>query len=103
MKAIYLAATLVFFTLTAVSQSKLYDLSLLQDRKSKNAFLFPGFKKQIPSVTYQSSISRIKKLPSDNMPCLITDISLIAPIPTLTFTPQGQTIPNPYFNSNRFD
>ncbi len=102
MKAIYLAASLIFFTMPAVSQSKLLELSLFPERKNKNAFLFPGFIKKIPLVTYQSSFSGIKQLLLDNMPCLIPDISLIAPIPTLKFNPQGQTIPNPYFNSNPF-
>jgi hypothetical protein len=102
MKAIYLAASLMFFSLAAVSQSKLSDLSFFPERKNTNAFLYRGFKKQNPLVNYQSIISGIKKLPLDNMPCLVTDISLTAPIPTLKFVTEGQTIPNPYFNSNRF-
>lgn len=98
MKAIYLAASLIFFTLTALSQSKLSDLSFFPERKSKNAFLFPGFKKQIPLATNQYSVSGIKKLPLDNMPCLIPDVSLTAPIPTLTYNSRTQSIPNPFFN-----
>jgi hypothetical protein len=102
MKAIYLAASLMFFSLAAVSQSKLSDLSFFPERENKNTFLYPGFQKQIPLVTYQYSISGIKKMPVDNMPCLVTNITLTAPIPTLKFVPEGQTIPNPYFNSNSF-
>jgi hypothetical protein len=98
MRLICLAACLLFLTLTAVSQSKPIKLSFFSERANTNAFLFPVLKNHHPLPSYRSSISTIKILPVDNMPCLITDISVIAPIPTGKFDPQGQTIPNPYFN-----
>lgn len=98
MKLIYLTACLMFFTLTAISQTKPIKLSLFPKPENKNAYLFKVLKKQRPLATCQSSISGIQKLPQDNMPCLIADESLIAPIPTLRFDFQGKIIPNPYFN-----
>ena len=96
MKAICLAACLLFFALTAVAQSKPLKFSLFPERANTNSFLFPVLKKQAPFATYRSSLSTIKILQLDNMPCVITDISVIAPIPTAKFEPQGQTIPNPF-------
>lgn len=95
MKVMPLLVSFIILSLSAMAQSEL-ELALLKERQNKNNFLFPTLKKHIPFVTYGSATSQIKKLALDNMPCLIGDISIVAPIPTLTFDPRGQTIPNPF-------
>ena len=102
MKLICLVTCLLFFTLTAVSQTKPLKLSLFPERENNNACLFQGFKNQTSLLTYQSFSTTIKILPLDNMPCLVPDVSSIAPMPILKLDHTGQKIPNPYFGSDLF-
>jgi len=102
MKLICFVAFLLFTTNSVVSQSMLVDPTDLTNIQSENNPLFPKTKQPLLQKKSQFKAGTIYKLPLDNMPCLFPDISLIAPIPTLTLNSPGQKIPNPYFGSNFF-
>jgi hypothetical protein len=97
MKTIYLFVALLFFTASAKSQNNLVDLTAIL-----------GFEKD--SVAKWNALFNIRgfsfpkygtiKLPQDNMPCFIPDVSSIAVMPTLKTVSPYQAIPNPYFNYN---
>ena len=97
MKAIYLSAAIVFFTVAAVAQNNPLDLTVLPGLEKKTVtkwnelFDIPGF--SLPKY-------RTIKLPQDNMPCFVPEVSSIAYMPTLKTDLTYQFIPNPYYTYN---
>ena len=97
MKAIYLSAALFFFAVPAMAQTNIPDLTAMpgfekrsfitwNNQPIKQGFTFPGY--------------NIKKLPQDNMPCFVPDVSTIAVMPALKTFSANHAIPNPYFKYN---
>jgi hypothetical protein len=97
MKAIYLSAALLFFTVSAIAQTNILDITFLPGLE-KNSFI----KRNKQPIIKGFSLPKygIIKLPQDNMPCLVPDASSIAAMPTVKTVLPYQSIPNPYFKYN---
>ena len=91
MKAIYLSAALFFFAVPAMAQTNIPDLTAMpgfekrsfitwNNQPIKQGFTFPGY--------------NIKKLPQDNMPCFVPDVSRISKMPNQQNTVIAIKIPN---------
>jgi hypothetical protein len=93
MKTICFFFVLLFFTVSAMAQTNFLNRSV--SPHLRNNFLTWKNKQPITPAPLQHNIV---KLPQDNMPCFVPDISSIAEMPTLKAP--YQFIPNPYFKYN---
>lgn len=97
MKAIYLSAALLFFTMSVKAQTNFLNRPVSPDL-ANNIFILKNKQPILP--IYNSIQYNIIKLPKDNMPCFVPDISSIAAMPTVKAFLPYQSIPNPYFKYN---
>jgi len=98
MKAICFSAALLFFSVSAMAQTDILHFSIEPVLK-KNS-LFKLNKKPTNQGFDLSRYNDIVKLPQDNMPCYVPDVSSIAAMPTVKTVFPYQSIPNPYFKYN---
>ena len=97
MKAICLSVALLFFTVSAIGQTDFLNRPV--SPLLKNNLL--SWKNKLPTTpVYSLPQFGIIKLPQDNMPCFIPDVSSIAVMPVLKTVSPYQVIPNPYFKYN---
>lgn len=97
MKAICLSVAIIFFSLSAVAQNNPLDVTALPGLESNDVIMWNDlFKIQGLRFPKYNTI----KLPLDNMPCFVPDVSSIALMPTLKTGLPCQFIPNPYFTYN---
>ncbi len=97
MKAMYLSAALFFLAVTAMAQTNPSDQTVLPGLEKKSLITW---NKQPIKQGFNLPVQGIIKLPQDNMPCFVPDVSSVVVMPTLRTVSPYQSIPNPYFKFN---
>ncbi len=97
MKAIYLSAALFFSAVTAMAQANPSDLTVLPGLEKKSLITW---NKHSIKQGFNLPVQGIIKLPQDNMPCFVPDVSSVVVMPTLRSVSPYQSIPDPYFKFN---
>ena len=97
MKAIYLSASLLFFSASAIAQT--YPLKPFVLPMFENNLLI-GIDKNPTELSSNIMANGIITLRLDNMPCLVPDLTLVVAIPTSKTVQPNHYIPNPFFKYN---
>jgi hypothetical protein len=97
MKAIYLSIALFFLATPSIAQNMISDLTVLPGLNKNSLFTW---NQQPTKKGFSPPKFGTLKLPQNNMPCFVPDLSAIAVMPVLKVVSQNQLIPNPYFNYN---
>jgi len=99
MKTIYLSVVFIFFSVSAMAQTNMLDFSIVPGLRKNSSF---KLNKKPTNHGFNPSKYDIIKLPQNNMPCFVPDLSSIAAMPTVKTVLPYQSIPNPYFKYNTY-
>jgi len=96
MKTICFSVVLLIFSTSAMAQTNNLNFSIVPGLKKNSSFKL----KKPTNQGFDLSKYDIIKLPQNNMPCFVPDLSSIAAMPTAKTVLPYQAIPNPYFKYN---